>query len=55
MNQINDNKTAGQKLRELFWEKKNTRKISPELIEIFKKHKKREKKVARPFRPETRI
>ena len=33
------NKTAGQKMRELYYEKKKNRKYSPEIKEILEKHK----------------
>ena len=35
----NKYKTAGQKMRELFYEKKNNRKFSPEIKEILEKYK----------------
>lgn len=62
MNDTNKNKTTAEKLREAFWEKKKTRKISSELKEIFEKHSEEtskqeeaEKKVARPYRPEAGV
>ena len=59
----NENKTAGQKMRERFFEKKKNRKFSPEIKEILEKHKeetlkKKEesnKKVARPHSPEVGV
>ncbi len=59
----NENKTAGQLMRERFYEKKKNRKFSPEIKEILEKHKeevlkKKEesnKKVARPHRPEAGV
>lgn len=59
----NENKTAGQLMRERFYEKKKNRKLSPEIKEILEKHKeevlkKKEesnKKVARPQSPEAGV
>jgi membrane protein insertase Oxa1/YidC/SpoIIIJ len=59
----NENKTAGQLMRERFYEKKKNRKLSPEIKEILEKHKeevlkKKEesnKKVARPHSPEAGV
>lgn len=59
----NENKTAGQLMRERFYEKKKNRKLSPEIKEILEKHKeevlkKKEesnKKVARPHNPEAGV
>lgn len=50
MNDNNENKTktAGQLLREDFWEKKKNRKLSPEIKEILEKIKKRLLKVDEP-------
>lgn len=59
----NENKTAGQLMRERFYEKKKNRKLSPEIKEILEKHKeevlkKKEesnKKVARSHSPEAGV
>lgn len=59
----NENKTAGQLMRERFYEKKKNRKLSPEIKEILEKHKeeilkKKEesnKRVARPHSPEAGV
>lgn len=55
----NENKTAGQLMREEFWAKKKKLKASPELLARFKKKEKTSskeespnKKVARPSTPE---
>ena len=65
MNDNNENKakTAGQLLREDFWEKKKNRKQSPEIKEILEKNKveslkKKDesyKKVARRHSPEAGV
>ena len=54
-----ENKTAGQLMRDEFWEKKKKLKASPELLARFKKKEKNyskeetpNKKVARPNSPE---
>lgn len=65
MNDNNENKTktAGQLLRDDFWEKKKNRKQSPEIKEILEKNKEEtlkkkdesNKKVARPHSPEAGV
>ena len=62
-NNKNKTKTAGQLLREDFWEKKKNRKLSPEIKEILEKNKEEtlkkkdesNKKVARPYSPEAGV
>lgn len=58
----NEEKSAGQLMREEFWEKKKKLKASPELLTRFKKKGKPsskveapDKKVARPSSPEVGV
>lgn len=55
-----EEKTAGQKMRDLYWEHRNkSKKKSKELAELLKKKEKNkgniQDKVARPFTPEVGV